>query len=194
MKLSDCAELTAGVITSRVLEDRRSNSVNPDNRIYVLAPRAIHDGKIDKSLLAEEYKKDDGREIPSKFLTEKGDIIIKLSSPYDSCLIGEEDEGLLIPSFCLKIRVTDPAIDRYFLLAFLNSKRCRDDLKSMCYGSVVAIVKKSDLERVELPFFSPVEQEEIGRRYRTVGQIRMAMERYISLEQERIDIVFGERK
>ena len=194
MKLSDCAELTAGVITGRVLEDRKNNTINPANRIFVLSPRAIHDGEIDRSLLAEEYKKDDGREIPSKFLTEDGDIIIKLSSPYDSCLIGAEDEGLLIPSFCLKIRVTDPAVDRYFLLAFLNSKKCRDDLKSRCYGSVMAIVKKSDLEKVELPFFTPVEQEEIGRRYRTVGEIRTVMERYLSLEQERIDVVFGGRE
>ncbi len=93
MKLSDVAELTAGVITGRVLEDKKSCIVNPDNRIQVLVPRAIHDGRLDKTLLAEEYRKDDGRDIPSKFLTEKGDIIIKLSSPYDSCLIGDEDQG-----------------------------------------------------------------------------------------------------
>lgn len=194
MRLSDAAELTAGVITGRVLEDKKSSAINPDNRIQVLVPRAIHDGRIDKSLLAGEYKKDDGREIPSKFLTEKGDIIIKLSSPYDSCLIGEEDEGLLIPSFCLKIKVTDPTVDRYFLLAFLNSKKCTDDLRSRCYGSVMAIVKKSDLEKVELPVFTTQEQEEIGRRYSTVKLIRAEMERYLSLEQERIDIVFGERQ
>ena len=194
MKLSDVAELTAGVITGRVLEDKKSCIFNPDNRIQVLVPRAIHDGRLDKTLLAEEYRKDDGRDIPSKFLTEKGDIIIKLSSPYDSCLIGDEDEGLLIPSFCLKIKVTDSAINRYFLLAFLNSKKCVEDLKSRCYGSVMAIVKKSDLEKVELPVFTTREQEEIGRRYRTVREIRSEMERYLSLEQERIDVLFGGRK
>ncbi len=196
MQISNLADLTAGIITGRVLEnsklhhhdDRGESSIK--RKIKVLIPKAIHDNKVDHKLLAEETLI---KEVSPEFLTHEGDIIIKLSSPYDSCLIEKEDEGLLIPSFCCKIRIKDfEKTDKFFLLAYLNSEACKNELKSKCYGSVMAITKKSDVMKINIPEFLLEEQRKIGERFLNVGKIKKKMEEYIKLEQDRLDSVFGE--
>ena len=199
MQISDLAVLTAGVITSRVIiGDKRTIETDGDSHdghygtpIKVLVPKAIHDGSVDHELLAEEKQ---SREISPDYLTQEGDIIMKFSSPYDSCLITDKDEGLLIPSFCCKIRIKDfKKTDKYFLLAYLCSSKCKSELKNKCYGSVMAITKKSDVMKIDVPEFDKETQIEIGKRFLTVQMIRKKMDEYIQLEQERLDAVFGGR-
>lgn len=195
MQISDLAVLTAGVITSRVLIGEK-NDLSIDSKdssygktIKVLVPKAIHDGKVDHSLLAVEKQ---SREISPDYLTQEGDIVMKFSSPYDSCLITDKDEGLLIPSFCCKIRIKDfNQIDKFFLLAYLCSGRCKTELKNKCFGSVMAITKKSDVMKIEVPVFSIEKQKNIGKRFQTVQALREKLEEYNRLENERLDAVFG---
>ncbi len=196
MQISDLADLTAGIITGRVLENSKlrhhdDRGESPLKRkIKVLIPKAIHDNKVDHELLADEMLI---KEVSPEFLTHEGDIIIKLSSPYDSCLIEKEDEGLLIPSFCCKIRIKDfEKTDKFFLLAYLNSETCKNELKSKCYGSVMAITKKSDVMKINVPEFLLEEQRKIGERFLNVEKIKKKMEEYIKLENDRLDSVFGE--
>ena len=197
MQISEIANLTAGIITSRVLVDRRNNPEGtnkedaPLNRaIKVLVPKAIHDNRVDHELLADEKL---AKEVSSDFLTQEGDLVIKFSSPYDSCLIEKEDEGLLIPSFCCKIRIKDPnRTDGNFLLAYLNSEKCKNELKNKCYGSIMAITKKSDVMKIEVPDFSIDKQKEIGNRFVLVKNIKKKMDGYVRLEQDRLDAIFGE--
>lgn len=199
MQISELATLTAGIITSRVLagkhgktETDEDKSIPFEQTIKVLIPKAIHDNKVDHELLAEEELV---KEVSPDFLTQEGDLIIKFSSPYDSCLIEKEDEGLLIPSFCCKIRIKDfTKTDKHFLLAYLNSGKCKNELKSKCYGSVMAITKKSDVMKIEVPEFSEEEQKKIGSRFVTVMNIKKKMDEYIKLEQDRLDAVFGEKR
>ena len=47
--LGDIAELTAGVITQRVLDNSSAGEI-----VYVLVPKAIHDGILDEESLATE--------------------------------------------------------------------------------------------------------------------------------------------
>ena len=35
----------------------------------------------------------------------KNDIIIKLSTPYEACVIDDDNVGLVIPSFCAILRI-----------------------------------------------------------------------------------------
>ncbi len=199
MKLSELANLTAGVITSRVLvgNNRPSDSKEEDNQyrgksIKVLVPKAIHDGKVDHSLLAEEKQ---NREIPSDFITQEGDIVMKFSSPYDSCIITAEDEGLLIPSFCCKIRLKDfSRTDKVFLLAYLCSNICKQELIKNCYGSVMAMTKKSDVMKIDVPEFDISVQNKLAKRFVTLQNTRAVFEEYLKLEQERFDVIFGGNK
>ncbi len=197
MQLGDTAQLKAGVITGRVLADaRKDEGESTGFTVGVLVPKAIHDGKVDHSLIeSQELQRDrktGERKDVSDFLTREGDIVIKLSSPYDSCLIEKSDEGLLVPSFCLRITVDGKKTDRYFLLAYFHSKTFLGEIRKKCYGSVMALMKKSDFAKITIPDIPLEEQAEIGQRFCRIGELREAVRRYSSLEEERLDAILEE--
>lgn len=187
MLLKDIALLTAGVITRRVIEDEKSEN---GDEILLLPPKAIQNGRIDHTLLQRETVIK-GKDI-SKFLTQEGDIVIKLSSPYDSVIIQKKDEGLLLPSFLLKIEITDKNINLSYLLAYLNSSLFKESLKKSCYGSVTALVKKSDLDALDIPLLSAEKMDEIALRYERMRKIKDKLEEYIALEEERLNAIWRE--
>ena len=115
MKIRDIAdEIITGVLTRRVVWEEGNGDPSLLKSEKILVPKAINDGLIDHSLLQEVklYK-----EVKDKFYTKKGDVIMKLSTPYDSCVIEkEEDEGLIVPSFSLIIRKINPKYNPYFVI------------------------------------------------------------------------------
>ena len=200
MLLGDIATLQAGVLTNRVLYDARSGDKKDTaekkrersyEKIRILIPKAIHDGAVDHSLIEEQELIIDPRTGEAKdvtdFRTRIGDIVIKLSSPYDACVITERDAGLLIPSFCLRIVVKEAKIDRDFLLAFFSSTVFLGELRKKCYGTVMALAKKSDFEKIDIPDIPLGKQIEIGRRFRKVETLKSQVRKYCSLERERLD-------
>lgn len=189
MLLKDIALLTAGVITKRVIEDEKSENNNGEE-ILLLPPKAIQNGRIDHTLLQRETLIE-GKDI-SKFLTREGDIVLKLSSPYDSVIIQKEDEGLLLPSFLLRIEITDKNINPSYLLAYLNSSLFKESLKKSCYGSVTALVKKSDLDALDIPILSEDKMNEIASRYERMRKIKDKLEEYTDLEEERLNAIWRE--
>ena len=120
MKLKDITEsIITGVLTRRIVYDGEDNNPSlKDGKILV--PKAIDNGLIDHSLL-QSVKLE--RDVKDKFYTKMDDVIMKLSTPYDSCTIDrEEDEGLIVPSFSVIIRGIKDGYDPYFIMAFLSSK------------------------------------------------------------------------
>ena len=204
MQLKEIAELKAGVLTNRVLYDARKEEItenadesrDEDYYISVLVPKAIHDGKVDHALLERQKLKDvNGRpKDVDDFRTREGDIIIKLASPYDACLITKEDERLLIPSFCLKVDADPEKVDRYFLLAYFSSGFFMNELKRKCYGSVTALLKKTDFEKITIPDIPLSGQKAIGERYRSVEKMKGLMKEFIALEKERLDTILEEKQ
>ncbi len=153
----------------------------------VLLPRAIEDGTVNhaylSSFLASSEAKGDLK------LTKKGDIVIKNSTPYNACIIGEGDEGLFIPSFCILIENDGTFVDSYYLLSFLNSKRVRDTLSSFGVGQL-AIINKKILSDLEIPCPSLEEQRLVGERYRKSIEKIKILKRIINLEAEWRDSYF----
>ena len=210
MLLKEIATLQAGVLTNRVLYDARSgdkkdNEANGKKRersnkpVLILIPKAIHDGAVDHKLVEEQELIIDPRTGEAKnvddFKTRIGDIVIKLSSPYDACVITESDTGLLIPSFCLRIgKLAEDRVDRDFLLAFFSSSVFLGELRKKCYGTVTALAKKTDFEKIDVPDIPLEKQIEIGRRFRKVETLKSQVKKYCSLEKERLDRILEAQK
>lgn len=187
MLLKDIASLTAGVITRRVI----ANDSEGGKEELILTPKAIHDGRIDHANLQKERLKSESD--LSKYFTKCGDIIIKLSAPYDGVIINErEDEGLFLPSFLLKIEVTDPIVPKGYLLAYIASPLFKESLVKSCYGSVTALTKKSDVENIDIPILDKDQMEEISHRYERTLEIKDKLETYLSLEEERLVSIWRE--
>ena len=188
MKLKDIAEdIITGVLTRRVVYDGENNDPSlPDGKILV--PKAINDGLIDHSLF-QSVKLD--REVKDKFYTKMGDVIMKLSTPYDSCSIDrEEDEGLIVPSFSVIIRGIGVKYNPYFIMAFLSSKYAWNQIERLRSGRVLTILSNESVAELEIPEFSEPEIKRISERYKNYLKFKRLSSEIMELEKERNDVLF----
>ena len=188
MKLTHIADrLLPGVLTRRVVDDGEDNDSSlKEGRILV--PKAIDDGLIDHSLL-QRVKLD--KEVKDKFYTKKGDVIMKLSTPYDSCFIDrEEDEGLIVPSFSLIIRGLKSDYDPYFIMAFLSSRYAWNQIERLRSGRTITILSNESVAELDIPEFKKLERERISERYKNYLEFKRMSSEIIELEKERNDVMF----
>ena len=188
MKLKDITEsIITGVLTRRIVYDGEDN--NPSLKGgKILVPKAIDNGLIDHSLL-QSVKLE--RDVKDKFYTKMGDVIMKLSTPYDSCTIDrEEDEGLIIPSFSVIIRGIKDGYDPYFIMAFLSSKYAWNQIERLRSGRVISILSNDSVSELEIPDFSTIEVRKISQRYKKYLDFKRLSSEIIELEKERNDALF----
>ena len=188
MKLKDITEsIITGVLTRRIVYDGEDN--NPSlNDGKILVPKAIDNGLIDHSLL-QSVKLE--RDVKAKFYTKMDDVIMKLSTPYDSCTIDrEEDEGLIVPSFSVIIRGIKDGYDPYFVMAFLSSKYAWNQIERLRSGRVMTILSNESVAELEIPEFSKSEIERISERFKKYLDFKRLSSEIIELEKERNDALF----
>ena len=121
LKDKNIATIVGGQIMTRItVKDDSAEAVAEERRVII--PKVIlSDGTIDVTEIPVEKLKSVADE---NKLTRVGDIVIKLSTPYDSAIITEESAGCLIPSFCAIIRCN--GINRDYLQAFLSTTNCKN--------------------------------------------------------------------
>lgn len=159
-------EQVAGVLTGENqvrLKKAVANSGEETRTVKVLSPKAICDGRIMAENLGNEIVLKD---MGDKRFTCAGDVIMKLSMPYDAVYVDEKNAGLLFPSFCVAIRVKDTqVVDPLYLTAFLNSSYVREAMTKKMVGSVRPMVKVADLKELEIPELPIAEMRKIGKMY-----------------------------
>ena len=188
MKLKDIAEdIITGVLTRRVVYDGENNDPSLQEG-KILVPKAINDGLIDHSLLQKVKL---NREVKEKFYTKMGDVIMKLSTPYDRCSIDrEEDEGLIVPSFSVIIRGIGDEYNPYFIMAFLSSKYAWNQIERLRRGRVLTILSNESVAELEIPEFSEPEIKRISERYKNYLKFKRLSSEIMELEKERNDVLF----
>ena len=179
MRLENIASVTVGQIMTRVTADRDSGD-NVVDTVKVLVPKAISSGVIVKEDLggAELTKVID----EDKF-TQAGDVVIKLSTPYDAAYVTEEYAGIAIPSFCAAIRITDEnEMDATYLSAFLNSSYVREQLTAKVVGSARPMIKVTDIRALEIPKLSVEDRRDIGKAFILSGHKKATLQEMIDNE------------
>ena len=188
MKLKEITEdIITGVLTRRVVYEGENNDPSLQEG-KILVPKAINDGLIDHSLLQKVKL---NREVKEKFYTKMGDVIMKLSTPYDSCTIDrEEDEGLIVPSFSVIIRGIGDEYNPYFIMAFLSSKYAWNQIERLRSGRVLTILSNESVAELEIPEFSEPEIKRISERYKNYLKFKRLSSEIMELEKERNDVLF----
>jgi len=186
-QLENFVDITSGQIMTRVTaKDDADNSVGTWK---VVIPKAItSDGFISLDDMPEERLK---AEPPMDRITKVGDIVIKLSTPFDSAIITEETAGCVVPSFCAIIR-SNGILNIDYLRAYLASKYCKDQMKAKVAGAVMSILSIGKIKSIDIPVPSMEVQREIGERYKNVQEKILIMNQIIALENKRNDVVFQE--
>ncbi len=188
MKLSDCAKIVGGQIMSRVTANVEKGDEVVETRKVVI-PKCIHS---DGTIVVEDMPEEDLKvAADTKKLTQAGDIVIKLSTPYDAGLVTDETAGAIVPSFCAIIKLKE-SVDHNYLLAFLNSSTCKDQLRMQVSGAIMTVLSVGKVGGVEVPFPSINEQQAIGTRFVETANRLAILRKITALEVKRNDVTFKE--
>lgn len=177
MKLEDYAEVIVGQIMTRVTTD----DAGEGKTICVLSPKAISNGIINTYDVGTVVL---SKEIDNDKFTREGDVVIKLSTPYDAAYITAETSGLAVPSFCAIIRKSNNRLDAKYLSAFLNSRFVRDQLTAKVSGGNRPMIKVTDIRCLEIPNISESDMKDIGEAFMFSGKKKEALLEMIRTEEQ----------
>ena len=157
MRIQDVATLKTGAVLSRLPK------IETGGYLYcVLSLRNIDDdtGMIESQSCAPMRFVE---KISDEFLTQKGDVILRLSAPYTAVYISDDsDVGLLIPSHFAIIHAV--GVDPKYLYAMLDSDEIRKQL--FIEGSMsttLATISVKSISECKIPRISIQKQELIGQ-------------------------------
>ena len=163
-----------------------------DISVKIITSKTIEEGLIIPNEIGEELFRSDILK-DKEFLTKIGDILIKLTSPFDAAIVTEEFEGCTYPAFVACIRpnaeVTGP--DIYYLLAFLNSKEAKARLNSRVVGRTLPVLSLGPLREMMIPFPGKEVRKEIASSYMNYLDFKLLTKKIFALEKEKNDSYFG---
>lgn len=174
-------EIIGGQITSRIECKDGDDLIST---VKVLVPKSIEKGIVNHENLGTLNVK---CELDEKKTTQLGDVVIKLSTPYDAALITDEDTGFLVPSFCVILRVDGETVDKDYLVAFLNSKYCLSQIKDLVSGATMPMLSTGTLKKIRVLLPDMEVQKQMANDYAKALKKEKLLRRIIDLEYERFD-------
>ena len=145
VKLGDISSITTGQVIKR--KEARPGDVDAIQYRILTLKSFDEDGYLVKEEL-DSFKASE--KIESKYITSKGDIVVRLSMPFTSITIDEESEGILIPSLFVAIRVNCNDILPSYLSLYLNSNKMKKQYIKEARGSAIQILKTSAFKEFEI--------------------------------------------
>lgn len=180
MKLEELCTIKTGAPTSRA--KKIAEGVEP-REVKVLLPRAMQGGAI----IDEELAIETVGEVKEENFTREGDVVIKLSTPYDSVYIDKAHEGIMITSFGMVLRKRDDTeLDMRFLSLFLNLPQTNSVLQAVSTGqsAAMAMLKRQTVADIEVSLLPLERQEKLASLSQIVRERKNQYERLIELDNE----------
>lgn len=155
MKLGEIASVRSGLVLSRKLARE-----NPVQRYRLLNLRSITpEGYIDMN----ETDVFDAKEtLPGEYLSQVGDIVIRLSAPYTAVLIDEESEGMVVSSNFVIVRTDPQELLPEFLYWLLNTSEVKHRMFENSSSNMLGAVKPKFFAEYEITPLPIPEQQKIA--------------------------------
>lgn len=161
MLLEDIADIKTGLVTTRKKADEDSEFIK---KYMLLSLNAVDEnGSIDTSML-EEFQSVE--ELDEQYLTKQGDILVRLNKPYTTVYIDKVNEGLVIPSYFIKLKVKDKSFKPGYIAWYLNSEKVKRIFLSMQSGTLVPSINQKIVRNIKVKEKTIEEQEEILELYK----------------------------
>jgi restriction endonuclease S subunit len=99
-------------------------------------------------------------ELHSQYFTNEGDILIRLSYPNTAVYIGEEQSGLLVPSYFAIIKLQNTNFLPEYIAWYLNTDKVKNELVKSQSGTNILSTNKNVLGKIDIPQI-PLEKQQI---------------------------------
>lgn len=155
MKLGEIASVRSGLVLSRKLARE-----NPVQRYRLLNLRSITpEGYIDMN----ETDVFDAKEtLPGEYLSQVGDIVIRLSAPYTAVLVDEESEDMVVSSNFVIVRTDPQVLLPEYLYWLLNTSEVKHRMFENSSSNMLGAVKPKFFADYEITPLPIPEQQKIA--------------------------------
>lgn len=151
MKLQDLASVRSGLVLSRKQAKEPS-----EYRYPLINLRCIQrEGTIQLNE-ADIYEAKEP--LKGEYLSQSGDIIVRLTVPYTAVLIDETTSGMVISSNFVVIRIEDKQLLPEYLFWLLNTQKVKRKIYENTTSNMLGAVKAKFLMDFELTLF-PLENQ-----------------------------------
>lgn len=157
MKLDELATVKTGLVTARKQAKNPSDMIAKYRQLNLKAINSR--GYIDEELL-EEFLANE--RLRAEYLTQPGDIVVRLTTPYTAVLIDETLSGLVIPSHFVIIRSNGKKIIPEYLYWLLNTEKVKSELQQNISSTVIGTIKPTSYANFDIEVLTIEEQKEIA--------------------------------
>ncbi len=145
MKLKSIANIRTGLVLSR----KKASLHNEFKKKYEQI--TLKSFSNSTSLLTDYFDEFIANEdIKDEYISQVGDIIVRLREPNIAAYIDENSSGKIVPSLMAIIRLTDNSINKKYIAHYLNSTPVKRSLQLNLKGTTISMIKTKDLEDIEI--------------------------------------------
>ncbi len=156
IKLSECADIRSGLVLAR-----KQSSSPTDNNYKLLILKSIHpNGYVETNLLEDYYATE---KLNEDYITQKGDIVVRISNPYTAVLIDEFTTGVVISSYFTVIRSHRNKLMPEYLYWLLNNQETYENIKKNNFGNILGSIRPQFFSDMEISLLSLDEQQKISQ-------------------------------
>ena len=156
MKLHDLASVRSGLVLSR-----KQAKESSEYRYPLINLRCVQqDGTIQLNE-ADIYEAKEA--VKEEYLSQSGDIIVRLTAPYTAVLIDETTSGMVISSNFVVIRVEDKCLLPEYLFWLLNTEKIKRKIYENATSNMLGAVNARFLADFELALLSVEDQRKISQ-------------------------------
>lgn len=157
MKLDELATVKTGLVTARKQAKNPSDMIAKYRQLNLKAINSR--GYIDEEFL-EEFLANE--RLRAEYLTQPGDIVVRLTTPYTAVLIDETLSGLVIPSHFVIIRSNGKKIIPEYLYWLLNTEKVKSELQQNISSTVIGTIKPTSYANFDIEVLTIEEQKKIA--------------------------------
>lgn len=177
MKLQDLASVRSGLVLSRKQAKEPIGYPYRSINLRAIQPDAsINLSEVDVYQAKEPLK--------PEYLSQIGDIIVRLTAPYTAVLVDETTEGMVISSNFVVIRIKSEKLFPEYLFWLLNTQSVKRDIYENATSNMLGAVNAKFLAEIEMALLPIEEQHKLAQLYLTSRrEIRLLRE--LAEEKER---------
>ena len=177
MKLQDLASVRSGLVLSRKQAKEPIGYPYRSINLRAIQPDAsINLSEVDVYQAKEPLK--------PEYLSQIGDIIVRLTAPYTAVLVDETTEGMVISSNFVVIRIESEKLLPEYLFWLLNTQSVKRDIYENATSNMLGAVNAKFLAEIEIALLPIAEQQKLAQLYLTSRrEIRLLRE--LAEEKER---------
>ena len=182
MQVKDISKITTGLVTTR---KKASIKFEVEEIYKLLTLNAVEDyGTINRDELSnfESVEK-----LNCQYFTQEGDVLVRLNEPFTSIYIDQTKEGILIPSYFVKLRINNKKFKPEYVAWYLNSQKVKRDFLRSQSGTLVPSINQKVIYDIDIPVKTIKEQENIVGLYKLYIRERELMKKLMEEKQKQFN-------